>query len=105
TAETEDAISFEATIRVSGKPTINRGASSGLTNLVVTGTGGALSPTFDSGTYYYTFDGVTDDSFTVTATAADHKLKLYVDGQYQEDLESGQASSPIPFEDSESRKV
>lgn len=105
TAETEDAIGFDATIRVSGKPTINRGASLGLANLVVTGTGGALSPTFVNGTYYYTFDGVTDDSFTVTATAADHKLKLYVDGQYQEDLESGQASSSIPFEDNGSRKV
>jgi len=105
TSETEEAIGFEATIRVSGKPSLNFGASSGLSGLSLTGAGGSLSPSFDNGTYYYTFAGVTDPSFTVTATAANHSLKLYVDGQYQEDLTSGQPSSAIPFETAESRKV
>jgi len=105
TAETEEAIGFEATIRVSGKPSLNFGASAGLTGLSLTGAGGSLSPSFDSGTYFYTFAGVTDPSFTVTATAANHSLKLYVDGQFQEDLESGQASSSISFGTAESRKV
>lgn len=105
TAETEDAITFEATLRVSGKPKLNRGASAGLSDLVLTGAGGALVPGFANDTYYYVFDGVSDDSFTVTATAANHELKLYVDGQFQEDLSSGQASGAISFESSPSRKL
>jgi predicted secreted protein len=105
TSETEEAIGFEATIRVSGKPSLNFGASSGLTGLTLAGTGGTLSPTFANGTHFYAFDGVTASSFTVTATAANHELKLYVDGQFKEDLTNGQASSAIPFNGANSRKV
>lgn len=105
TSETEEAIGFESTIRVSGEPDLNFDTSTGLTALTLTGTGGALSPTFANDVSYYTFDGVTADSFTVTTTAAGHTIKLYVDGQYQEDLTSGQASSEIPFLTVGSRKL
>lgn len=105
TSETEEAIGFEGTIRVSGRPSLNFATSTGLSGLSLTGAGGTLSPDFANDVSLYAFDGVTDDSFTVTAAAADHTIKLYVDGQLQEALESGQASSAIPFEDAPSRKI
>ncbi|MBO9598632.1 MAG: histidine kinase [Cohnella sp.] len=95
TTETEEAIGFEATIRVSGESDINYGTSTGLSGLSLSGTGGTLSPTFANGTQYYTYDGVSASSVTVTATAANHSLKLYVDGVYSQDLTSGAASSSI----------
>lgn len=105
TTELEDAIGFEGTIRVSGKPTLNLEASSGLTALSLTGTGGTLSPTFANDVYYYTFDGVSATSITVTATAADHTLKLYVDGAYLEDLTTAVASSSISLTLDEGKKL
>lgn len=105
TAELEDAIALEATIRVSGKPTLNRDASAGLSDLTLTGADGTLAPAFASDNYYYVFDGVSSDSVTVTATGADQTIKLYVDGTYQEDLESGTASSAIPLLGVDTRKL
>lgn len=96
-AELEEAISFEGTIKVSGKPTLGITPSGGLTALTVTGTGGTLSPVFANGNYNYGFIGVTAASITVTATAANHTIKLYVDGVYVQDLVSGSASSAIPL--------
>ncbi len=93
--ELEDLISFESTIKVSGKPTLALTSSSGLTGLSLSGTGGTLSPSFATGTYYYTFDGVTANSVTITATGAGQTIKLYVDGEYKETLSSGSASSVI----------
>jgi predicted secreted protein len=104
TAELEDAVAFEATIRVSGKPSMNMGVSTGLTGLTISGTGGTLAPTFANGVYYYTFAGVTANSVTVTATAANHMLKLYVDGVYSQDLTSGAASSAIGVSASAGKK-
>jgi predicted secreted protein len=95
TSETESAIGFEATLRVTGYSAPAMSPSAGLSALVVTGTGGSLSPSFSNGVYYYTFDGVTATSITVTATAANHHLSLYVDGAKHEELESGVASSAI----------
>lgn len=94
-AELEDAVSFEATIKVSGQPVLGLTPSGGLTALVVTGTGGTLSPAFANGNYYYTFSGVSAASVTVTATAASHTLKLFVDGVYVQDLTSASASNAI----------
>jgi hypothetical protein len=70
-------------------------ASGGLTNLTAAGTGGSLSPSFGADVRYYAFDGLTGSSFTVTATAAGHTLKLYVDGVFTQNLTSGSASSAI----------
>ncbi len=71
-------------------------ASGGLTALSMTGAGGTLAPTFGAATRYYTYATVTGTSVTVTATAADHTIKLYVDGVYSQLLTSGTASAAIP---------
>jgi predicted secreted protein len=94
-AELEELVSFEATVKVSGKPTLVSAPSAGLTGLTLTGAGGTLSPTFDNGNYYYTYSGVSANSVTITATAAGHTLKLYVDGAYKQDLTTGVASQAI----------
>lgn len=94
-ADLEDLIGFEATIKVSGKPELNFTASAGLTGLVLTGVAGDLSPAFDKDIRYYTFDGVTAEAVKVTATGAGQIIKLFVDGSYVQDLGSGSASSDI----------
>lgn len=94
-AELEDAIQVEMTIRVAGKPTLAMTASTGLSALVVTGASGALAPAFDAAKQAYTFAGVTASSVTVTATAADHTLKMYVDGAYVQDLTTAVASAAV----------
>lgn len=94
-AELEDLLSFEATIKVSGKPVLARTASAGLSALTLTGTGGTLAPTFLAAKSTYTFSGVSAGSVTVTATAAGHALKLYIDGVYSADLTTAVASAAI----------
>lgn len=94
-AELEDGISFEGTIKVTGKPTLGLTASTGLTALAITGTGGTLAPTFSRDIYSYAVTGVTATSITVTATAANHELILYVDGEKYQYLTSGSPSSSI----------
>lgn len=94
-AELEELLGFEVTIKISGKPTLVTTASSGLTALALAGAGGALSPAFANGTNYYTFSGVTAASVTLTATAAGHTLKLYVNGEFLQTLTTAQASQAI----------
>ena len=94
-AAIEDGIPFEATIKVTGQPSLGITASGGLTALSLTGAGGALTPTFANGIYTYAFSGVTATSVTVTATAASHTLDLYVDGVFSQTLTSGSASAAI----------
>ncbi len=96
TAEIEGAIEFEATIRVSGEPTMSLVPSAGLSALSLTGTGGTLEPTFDNGKQTYTYIDVSASSVTVTATAASHTLKLYIDCAYSQDLTTAVASESIP---------
>jgi hypothetical protein len=93
--ELEDGISFEATIKVSGKPSLGLTPSGGLTTLALTGAGGALTPAFANGIYSYAYSGLTAASVTVTATAANHNLALYVDGVFNQNLTSGSASAAI----------
>jgi len=94
-AELEELVSFEATVKVSGKPTLVTTPSAGLSALAVTGTGGALTPAFAANKTSYTFSGVTGASVTVTATGAGQTIKLYADGTYLQDLVSGAASNAI----------
>lgn len=94
-AELEDGIGFDLTIKVSGKPNLNVTPSAGLTNLSIAGAGGALSPGFSANSYAYAYTGVTATSVTVMATGAGQTIKLYVDGTYIQDLQSGAASNPI----------
>lgn len=93
----EEAVSFEGTIKVSGKPSLGTTPSGGLTALSLAGAGGTLSPAFANTNYNYSFGGVTAASVTITATAAAHTLKLYIDGVYSQDLTSGSASASIPL--------
>ncbi len=71
--------------------------SAGLSGLALTGVGGTLSPAFGANVRYYTFGGVTGASVTVTATAANHDIKLYIDGVFSQNLISGTASAAIPM--------
>lgn len=93
-ANTEDPLSFELTIKVSGQPILATVPSAGLTAMSLSG-GGTLSPAAASGiaTYSYTFTAVS--SITITVTAASQTIKLYVDGVYQQDLTTGSASAAI----------
>lgn len=94
-AELEDNISFEATIKVSGKPSLGLTPSAGPTAISVTGAGGTLAPTFTKTTPYYTYAGVTATSVNVTVTAAGHNISMFVNGQFVQTLQSGVASNPI----------
>ena len=94
-AELEDAVTFEATIKVSGAPTLATTASADLTGLAMAGTGGTFAPTFGAGIYSYVFTGVTAASVTVTATSTTHEMKLYVDGAFVQNLTTEQASAGI----------
>lgn len=85
-----DAIAYLQTL--AGLPVT---ASGGLTGLALTGTGGTLSPAFGVGVRSYSFGGVSAASVTVTATAANHIINLYVDGVFSQVLLSGTASSAI----------
>ncbi|UWG96782.1 hypothetical protein LPY66_18175 [Dehalobacter sp. DCM] len=94
-ANINDPLGFNATIKVLGKPVLGTTASGGLTALVLTGTGGTLTPTFGAALRSYYFGGVSATSVTVTPTAASHTIKLFVDGVYSQDITSGQASTAI----------
>lgn len=91
----EDAVTFSATIKVSGQPTLGLTASAGLSALSLTGTGGTLTPAFSANNRTYSFSGVTATSATVTATAASHTIQLFVDGTLFQTLTSGSASNAI----------
>ncbi|ALC92061.1 histidine kinase [Bacillus sp. FJAT-18017] len=94
-AEMEDGVSFEATVKVSGKPSLGLTPSAGLSALALAGTGGALTPAFNNGNYLYAFSGVTAASVTVTATGAGQNIDLFVDGVFAQKLNSGVASAAI----------
>lgn len=79
---------------LAGVPT---SVSTGLSGLELVGTGGTLSPSFGADVRYYTFGGVTATGVTVTPTAANHTIKLYIDGVYSQDIVSGEASASIPM--------
>lgn len=97
-AQLEDAVSFDATIKVAGKPSLGVTPSAGLSGLTVTGTGGALAPAFANGNYSYSYAGVTAATATITVTATGTQtIKMYVNGVYTQDLTSGAASNSIPL--------
>lgn len=104
-ASMEDIITFEATIKISGKPDLATVAGDNLTGLALTGTGGSLSPAFNGANYNYTFSGVTASSVTVTATLAGATLSLYVDDVFVQSLTSGSASSAISLSTNVGKKI
>jgi hypothetical protein len=90
---------------VSGKPTLGLAASTGLSALALTGTGGALTPAFNASIFLYAFSGVTTTSFTVTPTAAAHTISVFVDGAFVQTVTSGAASNAISIAAVGSKKV
>ena len=94
-ANTDKPLGFDATIKVVGKPILATTPSAGLTALVLSGTTGVLSPAFNNSKYAYAWTFATDTSITVTPTALNHTVKLYVDNIYMQDITSGGASSPV----------
>jgi len=74
---------------------ISADASTGLSGLAVTGAGGTLAPAFGASVRYYSFYGMTADSFTVTPTAASHTIEMYVDGVFLQNVTSGAASGSV----------
>jgi phi13 family phage major tail protein len=98
-------VEADAIAWLNAKAGIPVSASSGLTALVLTGTGGTLSPAFGTGVRYYTFSGLTGTSFTVNATAANHTIQLYVDDVLNQTLTSGVASSAIAMATVGSKKL
>jgi hypothetical protein len=96
-AELDGLIPFEATVKISGEPSLGLTPSAGLSGLSLTGTGGSLAPTFDNAKTLYTFGSVSATSVTVTATAVSHTLQLFIDGVFSQNLVSGSASAAIPL--------
>lgn len=90
----EDVVTFDATIKVSGKPNLGLTASADLTTLATDA--GTITPTYAGTTYSYYVDATSKTTFKVTATlTAAEKILLYVDGAFVEELTSGTASSSI----------
>ncbi len=78
-APVDGAMTFSATIKVTGKPEIEVAESTGLSALVLTGGEGAvdLAPAFDNETYeYFATVPNADATVTVTPTAADHTITV-----------------------------
>jgi hypothetical protein len=100
-----DAVGFEVTLKISGKPVLGVSASSGLSGLALTAAGGSLVPSYSASLRSYVFSGVSATSVTVTPTAAAHTIKLYVDGVYVQDVTSGAASAAIALVINVSKKI
>lgn len=89
-----DKLSFSATLKVSGAPTLAITAVTAPASIVVNGdvtTPMTLIPTYDGATYEYMADGSSDNSITVTVTAAGAD-EITVNGSA---VESGSPSQSI----------
>lgn len=105
-ASMEDAISFEATLKVSGTPALGITASAGASAITFTGgTSPVFAPTFATGVGNYVYTFTTAASVTLTVTAASHTIQLFVDGAFAQNLTSGTASSAIAFTAGQSKKL
>ena len=111
-ANLEDAVTFEVTLKVSGKPTLNTSASTGASAATFVKTDGstaltaaAITPTFAIGTFYYNFTFTTETSFKPKITAAGHTIKVYVDGVYTESLSSGSAGTAIAIDAAATKQI
>jgi hypothetical protein len=89
---TEDAVSFEATIKISGEPNLGTTASTGASAILISKTGGsaltafAITPAFATGTTKYAITYTTETSFYVKVTATSHTITLYVDDVFVANL-------------------
>lgn len=105
-ADLTKAISFKATFKISGEPDIGTSATSGLSNLTLTGTGGALAPSFNNAKYAYSYIFNTSTSITITpGAAAQQTYTMYVDGVLIGTYNTGSVSAAIAFGAAISKKV
>ena len=88
----DGTLTFSATLKISGKPTLAITASNNITALTLTTA--TLYPTFAAGTYEYVADSI-GNTCTVTATFAAGTCSMYVDDTLQENLTSGVASGVV----------
>lgn len=100
-ANLEDAVGFEVTLKITGKPNLGITDSTGISALTFTdGSDGALTaedltPAFAISKYKYALTFNTETSYKVNVTAATHTIKLYVDGTLTETLTSATSSAAI----------
>jgi hypothetical protein len=91
-------LDFKASFQVSGQPNIGTTTTAGLTGLTLTGTSGALSPTFANGTFSYAYTFATSTVITVTPNAStQQQYNLYVDGVSQGTFNTGSVSQTIAY--------
>ena len=100
TTNVDGLVTYEATIKTSGAPTLGTTASTGASDIQILASDGAtalvgydITPAFATDTYLYNAIYNTDTAFTVTVTATNHTIKLYIDDVLQETLTSGTASA------------
>lgn len=94
-ADIEGKVTFSATLKISGKPTLAVAASNNLTGLTVSGAGTVFVPTFAAGVYDYVVNIATGvATVTITPTAAAGTITIAANGASQV-VSSGQASSAI----------
>lgn len=92
-ASTSDAVTFDATIKVSGVPALTTTASADLTTLATNA--GTIAPTYAGTTYAYYVDATNKTEYTVTATLTGAEILLYKNGVFVQELTSGSASATI----------
>jgi len=104
-ADTTKAIPFKATFQISGQPTIGTSATAGISALTLTGTSGALAPTFANNVYAYSYTFITSTSITLTPIAASQQYTMYVDGVNQGTFNGGSVSPAVAFASVGSHKI
>jgi len=100
------ALDFKMSLQVSGQPNIGTSVTSGLGGLTLTGTAGALTPTFANGIYAYAYTFTTNTTITVTPTAGtQQQYTMYVDGVNQGTFNTGSVSPAIAYASIGSHKI
>lgn len=99
-ANLDDPLSFEITLKISGKPNLGLSSSAGISAASFVQTDGTtaltaytVTPTFANGTYNYNITYTTQTAYKAKITAASHTILMYVDGVLTETLTSGSAST------------
>ncbi|MCJ7669568.1 MAG: hypothetical protein MUO61_03505 [Dehalococcoidia bacterium] len=96
----DNKLSFSATIKISGVPTLAVNTSLGLTTLVLTANGGVkvMTPVFANATYLYSCVVLTTETwikFTATQLTNPHTIQVRINGGAWTALSSGVISGQI----------
>lgn len=103
-AALDGAVSFEASLKVSGQPTLGVTASTGWSAFILRDSGDssdatafAITPAVAVSEYQYACTFTTDATVYPKVTAGSHTILLYIDDVYVESLTSGSVGSSIAF--------